>query len=143
MAFERIQVDPTLASMRAKLRTAGQEFTRRLQRANKAVAEEVARKARELYKAHYTQRSREGAKSIRPLATQTKAQVAIGSAKAPYGPGQNFGSNKLKRFAPKADPDRFLYRTVEDRREEIEEIHGEAVDEVMRDAFPERGLFDG
>jgi hypothetical protein len=137
MAFERIQVDPTLASMRAKLRTAGQEFTRRLQRANKAVAEEVARKARELYKAHYTQRSREGAKSIRPLATQTKAQVAIGSAKAPYGPGQNFGSNKLKRFAPKATPDRFIYATVEKEREAITERHNDLVSEVMKPVFPE------
>lgn len=139
MSFQRIYSDPPLSDMRRWLRAAGDHLPKRLQQANKAIAQEVADLARAKYRRHYVQRSGDGAKSIRALATQTRAQVAIGSAKAPYGPGQNFGSDRIKQFAPKARPDRFLYATIEAERDEIEEMHGEAVDEVMREAFPDGG----
>jgi hypothetical protein len=140
MPTDKIIVNPPLNIVRAQLRQAGGDFPKRLQQTNKEVAKDVADEGRAEYKRTYTQRSGEGAKSIRALATQTKAQVAIGGAKAPYGPGQNFGSNKLKKFAPKATPDRFLYATVDKRREEIEKQHGEMVDDLMDEAFPKDSL---
>lgn len=134
--FSRITTDPPLAEMRALLRSIEPGLSKGLQRANKEIAEDVAKKARSAYSARYQRRSGRGENSIRARATQTGGSVAIGGARAPYGPGQNFGSNHLKRFAPKANPDRFIYATVEAEREAIIERHDELVTEVMRPVFP-------
>jgi hypothetical protein len=133
---QKIIVDPPLAFFRSALRKAGAEFTKRLQKVNKSVAEDVAEGGRQEYRRTYTRRSGAGEKSIRALATQTRAQVAIGSARAPYGPGQNFGSNKLRQFAPKASPDRFLYATVAKQEDEIRAQHMAMVTDLMHEAYP-------
>lgn len=139
---QKIIVNPPLATVRAKLRMAGNGFPKKLQQVNKEIAKEVADETRQAYSSRYQTRSGAGAKSIRALATQTNAQVAIGGGKAPYVPGQNFGSNKIRRFAPKADPDKFLYVSVAKLREDIEEKHGEMVDELMDGAFPRTSATD-
>jgi hypothetical protein len=139
--IDRIIVDPPLTQIRADLRKAGKDFPKKLQKVNKEVAQAVAEDTREAYqRGRYTMRSGDGLKSIRALATQTRAQVAIGGARAPYLPGQNFGSNKVMQFAPKVNPDRFLYTTIAKRKEEIEKQHGEMVDDLMDEAFPRYGL---
>lgn len=138
--FSRITTDPPLAEMRRMLRGIAPELSKGLQRANKDVAGIVAEKTRGSYASYYQQGSGAGARSIRARATQTSSAVAIGGAKAPYLPGQNFGSNRLRRFAPKATPDRFLYTTVEKERDAIIERHNEEVDKVMRPVFPDGAL---
>lgn len=136
--MQRIVVNPSMAKFRAALRKAGAEFPKRLQQVNKSIAVEVADDTRDAYRrSRFRQRSGDGARSIRALATQTRAQVAIGSARAPYLPGQNFGSNRVRQFAPKARPDRFLFATVEKRKPEIEKDHREMVDDLMREAYPD------
>ncbi|CAB4173418.1 hypothetical protein UFOVP945_60, partial [uncultured Caudovirales phage] len=63
-----------------------------LQKVNRAAAETVAEEAERNYERLHPSKSGRGAKSIRSLASQTRAQVAFGSAKAPYIGGQEFGS---------------------------------------------------
>lgn len=139
MTFERIEVNPTFAEMRARLKQAGDGWPKRIQKANKSVAKKVADKAADKYPRHYRRRSGAAQRSIRALASQSKAQVAIGRATVPYAVGQNFGSKRrYPQFAPKAEPDRFIYATVAEEMSAIEEMHGKEIDAVFDEAFPER-----
>lgn len=135
--MQRIEVRPSMAKFRAALKKAGNDFPKKLQKVNKEVAKTVADDTREAYGNYYQRQSGAGERSIRALATQLKAQVAIGNTKAPYVPGQNFGSNRIRRFAPKAHPDRFLYKSVEKRRAKIIEEHSEMVRDLLHEAYPE------
>lgn len=58
-------------------------FPRDLQKANKGGANLIAEETRRRYERRYTRRSGRGARSIRALATQTRAQVALGSQRVP------------------------------------------------------------
>lgn len=132
-----IIVQPPMARFRAALRKAGAEFAKRLQKVNKHIAQVVADDTREAYGNRYQRQTGAGERSIRALATQLKAQVAIGNARAPYLPGQNFGSNRIRQFAPKAHPDRFLYASVAKRKASIEHDHREMVTDLLHEAYPE------
>ncbi|MGE3858114.1 MAG: hypothetical protein AB7G21_14240 [Dehalococcoidia bacterium] len=81
-----------LRAFRRELRGIGPEFPKALQQENKKFAQEVASSARDAYTALYKSRSGRGAASIRGLATQTSAQVAMGTARTPYMLGQEFGA---------------------------------------------------
>lgn len=88
-----------LREFRTELRNVSRDLPKELQKENKAIAQEVAGKARTAYQSLYQQRSGRGAASIRGLANQTRAQVAIGSARAPYVLGQEFGANQRQAVA--------------------------------------------
>lgn len=87
----RLTVDG-LREFRRELRGIDRELPKELQRENKQFANEVAGMARAAYVGIYTQRSGAGARSIRGLATQTSAAVAIGTQRTPYMLGQEFGA---------------------------------------------------
>lgn len=126
-----------LSELRRGLRAANANAPRLVQVANKKVAQTVAEKAEQRYARRYRSRSGRGATSIRALASQSRAQVALGGARAPYLPGQNFGSfGRYPQFVPKATPDRFLYRTIADERQRIEREYLDVVADVLREAFP-------
>ena len=85
-----------MKEFRADLRGLDKALLKELQKENKLVANEVAGHARAAYTGMHKQFSGRGASSIRGLASQTRAQVAIGSARAPYMLGQEFGANRYE-----------------------------------------------
>lgn len=116
---ERKVIVEGLDELRRDLRRASKEAPKLIQRANKTVAEGVALEARSKYIARY--RAGRASGSIRPLASQSRSQVAIGRPRLPYVLGQNFGSHqgpRKKQFPPVRKPDYFLYATVDARREQ-------------------------
>ena len=118
-----------LDELRRDLRRASQEAPKLIQRANKTVAEGVAHEARSKYIAAY--RAGPGASSIRPLASQRRAQVALGRERLPYVVGQNFGSNqgpRKRQFPPVRRPDYFLYATVDERKRQTEAEYFDVLD---------------
>lgn len=133
----RVNSDPTFKAFRAQLKQIDAELPKQLQQANKKIAVDVGDRAREKYQNRYPSRSGRGAKSIRGTATQTRAQVAAGSKRAPYVVGQNFGSKRFPQFPAKRDPDHFIYATVGELNGEIEDLYKDAVDDLMRVAFPQ------
>lgn len=133
----RIEADPTFKEFRRQLREVNNDLGKELQKANKRIATEVGKRARSKYERRYPGGRGRGARSIRGLATQTRAQVALGGKKTPYVVGQNFGSKRFPQFPPKRDPDHFLYETVGSMNDEIEDMYTDAVDDLTRQAFPE------
>jgi hypothetical protein len=90
-----------LEDFRRDLKVAGDGLDKRLQRTLKEAVAPIARDAQQRYdRLHPTalrrrtpgRRPGRGRRSIRALATQRRAQVAMGGKKAPYVLGQEFGS---------------------------------------------------
>jgi len=136
MAFQKILLTPPSSIYIAQMKQAEGDFDGALKAVNKEIATSVAESARSRYKSRYHSISGDGAKSIKALATQRRAQIGIGSKRAPYAQGQNFGSDRLMRFSPRREPDHFLYATLQKDREAIEEKHGQMIDDLMRKAYP-------
>ncbi|MGE0229974.1 MAG: hypothetical protein AB7I38_17015 [Dehalococcoidia bacterium] len=122
-------------------------YAKKLQVANKTVAETIAGRARARYQQQHQSRSGDGANSIRALATQQRAQVAFGSARAPYVPGQEFGSHggPGKRQFPAYVPSPsgrggrgyFFFPTLREETEDLPELYLKAIEEVLRPVFPD------
>lgn len=115
-------------------------LAKKLQRANKAAAEHIASAARGRYVAKHPSRSGKGAASIRGLASQSRAQVAFGSARAPYVVGQEFGSNRFRQFSPwsgkgpggRGSEGNFVYPAIRAEAEKLPEIYADLLDEALR-----------
>lgn len=123
-----------LKEFRSALRQGGKELPKELQKVNKAFAADVAGDVRSKYTLAHPSRSGRGAQSIRALASQTRAQVAIGSARASYVLGQNFGSHqgpRKKQFRPVRKPDYFLYRTLEQRDKDLRDDYDELLEGLV------------
>jgi hypothetical protein len=125
-----------LAELRSALKAADSKAPKALQKANKAVAKRVADKVQQKYSRRYRSVSGKGQRSIRALATATKAQVALGSTGVPYLVGQNFGSRRFRQFMTPATPDYFLFRTWEEERDHTMDTFVDMLDEVLSEAFP-------
>ena len=98
----RIEIQGAREFRRA-LRDLGPQYTRLVQQANKQAAAEVAAAARSKFEAQHPSRTGHGIASIRPLATQTRAQVALGGVRVPYIQGLEFGSHqgpRKRQFPP-------------------------------------------
>lgn len=123
-----------LNEFRRALREGGKELPKELQKVNKAFAADVAGDVRGKYMLAHPSRSGRGAQSIRALASQTRAQVALGSARAPYVLGQNFGSHqgpRKKQFRSVRKPDYFLYRTLEQRDKDLRDDYDELLEGLV------------
>lgn len=136
-----------LRELRKGLRAAVDASPAQLRVANKRVAEdvvlpEVQRRAT----AHTSPAGRWGhvaLATIRALATQTSASVAIGNnTTATYALGKNFGSIRFKQFLPHGggDPDYALYSGIGATRAATIEAYGDAIDTLTHEAFPD-GVF--
>lgn len=78
--------------------------------------------------------------TIRALATQTSASIAIGNnTTATYALGKNFGSIRYRQFLPwgNGDPDYALYGGIGATRARTIETYGDMIDTLLRDAFPQ------
>jgi hypothetical protein len=69
--------------------------------------------------------------SIRGKGTTTGASL-VAFKGIPWGPGWNFGSSGGHRqFPAKATPDHHLYKTVEDKRDEIVNVFADAIGDAL------------
>lgn len=132
-----ISLDPSTSEVRKKLKAAGNGLEKALQKVFKKHATHVAVIMKDKYDEDHHQVSGEGLKSIRPYATQTSASVQIGSAKAPYMLGQNFGANGMARFPSRGHPDYYLYENVYKELPSMNADHAKEVDALMKEAFPD------
>lgn len=137
----KLRVDG-LRELRKELRAIDAAFPKELRAANKQVAEQVVvPEARR--RAGALTRPRVGSRllaTIRALASQTSATVAMGGARTPYARGMEFGSIRRKQFAPWRGNDRnagyFLYPTIRERSDDIVETYSRVIDELTERAFP-------
>lgn len=129
------------------LRALDKDLPKELRKANLAAAEIVAKGAT----AKATSLGGVAAKaapSIKALAQQRSASVRIGGARHPYAMGAEFGGGKYGKgnptprgghttqFGAFSRSGRFLYPTIADKREEVVEEYGKAIDRLTDKAFP-------
>lgn len=93
MATSTLRVEG-LRELRSDLRALDRTLPKSIQAANKDFAQEVAGVVRGVYQGQHPAKSGRGAASIRGLGSQSRATVAIGSVRAPYMLGQEFGANR-------------------------------------------------
>lgn len=102
---------------------------------HKAIADVLVPRVRAAYSLRYPPRTGRGAASIRSVATQKSAGIRAGSARAPYLPGQEWGSRRYKQFGARAANGRFLYPTVKRAIPETQRRYAVAVQRVLDKAI--------
>lgn len=146
MATDALRVDG-LAEFRRELKAAGAEMPRALQKVNKAQATKVVYGARRLYESSgYRPRTkRTQRRGLRALASQTRAQVALGAATVPWAAGQEFGSRgRFPQFmrgvsrGGRGARGNFFYPAIRAARPRLEDEYLDALDALSRRAFPGR-----
>lgn len=79
-----------------------------------------------------------GVATIRALATQKSAAVALGKSSVPYTGGHEWGSaGRYRQFPPKSSEGYILFPSVKAKQPEILEAAGKAIEKVSREAFPD------
>lgn len=136
-----------LRELARELRDADPKYAKRLQVANKSIAETIASRARTRYEHLHKSQSGDGASSIRALATAQRAQVAFGSAKVLYLAGQEFGSyggpgkEQFPAYVPSASGrggrGYFFFPTLREETDDLPELYLKELDEVLRPIFPD------
>ncbi len=126
-----------LKELRRELKQVDADFPKQLRKANKAVADLVAEGTRSAF-------SRMGgsapkvAPTVKALAQQVRAQVKVGGGSgvgAEVAMGNLFGSRRYSQFPP---PGQYaLYPTIAEKADEIVETYADAVDDLMKRAFPD------
>lgn len=133
-----------LSDFRRGLSRANRDLGKKVGQANKALGERVVGNARSRYARHYTVRTGRTQRSIRASASQTRAQVKLGTQRTPWALGQEFGSDRLPRFRPwtgkapggKGSHGRFFYPAIREESEGIKQDYLKVLDTVVREAFP-------
>jgi hypothetical protein len=75
--------------------------------------------------------------SIRGKGTTTAATLTAGKG-VPHFAGWNFGSSgRFRQFPAKTKPDYNLYKAVENKREEIQDVFLDKIGEALDTAFPD------
>lgn len=121
-------------------------FDRGLRPVLKSFADDAALRVRIAYGVFYQRRDGHGQASIRSLASIDRASVAIGGVKAPYMIGQEFGSDRLKRFAPRTpsyeggSEGRFLYPTLRAALPDLADELWDAIDGFVGPVFSGGGV---
>lgn len=140
-----IQVEG-LKELQQELRRVDKSWAKELQKSNKAVAEsEVvpyararAQESRSSYAGGSTRLGSRGVNSIRAGAKQRAALVRAGGARVPYYHGHEWGTKgNYPQFPGATKEGHIIYPVLTERREQIIERYGNAVDELMKRAFPE------
>ena len=133
-----------LQQLSRDLKAIDPKLGKELQKVNKAAVETAAKAARSAYSGLHRQRSGKGVKSIRALASQTRAQVALGSSSAPYMLGQEFGSHQgpHKQQFPGyrgngSEAGYFFYPAIRDEAEKLTETYTKALDHLIKPVFPD------
>lgn len=111
-----------------------------------AFAATEATRVRARYREYYPTVDGHGSASILPFATGSRAGISIGSARAPYMIGQEFGSYRYRQFSPWTglaaagigSRGRFLYPQLREDRDELIEGIADRIFDIVSVAFPER-----
>jgi hypothetical protein len=74
--------------------------------------------------------------TIRPLAAQTKAYVAVGLASVPWTMGHEFGSARYLQFPAVRKGGYNVFPAVAERTDDVIDVYGRLLDDVAREAFP-------
>lgn len=128
------------------LKEADKKYSKELRAANVAASRRVVTRA----KAIAAMRGGVAAKaatSLRALASVKGAQIKLGGDRYPYALGAEFGSLQFRQFPTwrgnqwvawgTSGVGYFLHPAIRDQYDEIVEEYGEAIDRIMRDAFPD------
>lgn len=124
-----------LRELRNELRAIDGRMQRELQKANKrAAADVIVPAARHLAEGRHNPKwGHEAIGTIRALATQTRAQVALGSAKVTWAAGHEFGSIKYKQFPPSIGYKAggyALYAAIDQEQEQLVGVYGDLLQEL-------------
>lgn len=141
----RMQVDlEGMREFRKHLRNVDKSLTKEIGRMHKRLADEVvmpgvrdrAGQSRSALSGGSTRLGSAGAKDIKPRGTQKAASIIAGK-KTPYLMGHEWGSKNYGQF-PSASKEGYIIRpAIAEKREEIIEKYGEALDAAVKPAFPE------
>jgi hypothetical protein len=141
-----------LKELRQELKRAGDEFPQQLRDTNFAVADRIVvpvarrnayavRALVPVAKRHRTDKGHwaDFPNSIRALASQTRATVALGSnrKKDAWIVSENFGSISKRQFAPLGHPDHALYKAIEEVKPRVIEEYGDMIQRLASKAFPD------
>lgn len=138
-----------LARFRAGLRQFGREAAKELQRLLQAAAQRALPRAQARYRSQFhtgTGQGKHTEDTLAARASQTGAALAFGGAKFPWGPGQEFGSNRYRQFFPytgkgpngKGSWGRVIFPTVREEAEPIARDLEPALEALARrTAFPD------
>lgn len=128
-----------LREMLSSLRDVDKALPKQVTAASKRVADVVADKTRASFSAR-SGVAPKVAKSVRAQGQARAAYVRIGDSSTPFWGGAEFGSIRFKQFeswrGSGPDAGYSLYPSIRASRDDIVRIYGDAVDEVLRRAFP-------
>lgn len=134
------RIDVTgLKELRRELKAADAAFPKQLQKANKAVAELVADGTRSAFQS-MAGSAPKVAPTVKALAQQTRAQVRVGGGSgtgAEVAMGNLWGSKRFKQFPPPVAGGYALYPTLAAKSDEIVDAYGDALDDLLKRAFPD------
>jgi hypothetical protein len=128
----RVQVSG-LKEVAKALRQAPARLDKRLKKANQTA---ITRAVVPAVKKGAPRKSGRLARSVRGLATAKRAQLAVGSnVRVPYAGVINFGWP-----AHNIQPQEFIYRGIEQSRDEILDIYVDELDQVAKEIAPQGKL---
>lgn len=133
-----------LDEFRRELKRLGKEATKLLNDTLKRALSPAQRQARREYVARY--RSGRTERTIKARSSGRATGLAFGGPRYPYAPGQEFGSNRYKQFAPWSGPapggkgsqGRFIFPAVRAQAKPVErELQRGFLEVARRTAFRE------
>lgn len=133
-----------LRELRRELRAIDRQLPQEVRRLNREVGQRIvlpeaqrrARQSRTTVKGRRTHLGGRGVATIRVTASQGRAQLVGGGARAPYYAGHEWGSRGAYPQFPIANRGGYiLYPAVAAKREEIVEAYGDGLEALMRRVF--------
>lgn len=116
------------------------DLNKDLAQANKKAAEMVAAKARGKAESLGSVLAK-AAPSIKAAAQQRQAAINLGGSQYPFALGAEFGGGRrptTRQFKPWLGHTGYaLYPTIRETREQFIDVYADAIDELMRRAFPD------
>lgn len=139
-----------LRELRRALKQVEETLPRELRATNKRVVEQVVlpearrrgQQTRLNVAGRETRLGSRGVATIRPVASQTSAGIAMGGARAPWAVGHEWGSTgRYPQFPARPtggpSPGFILYPVVREKQQEIVAAYTAAIEPLLRHAFPE------
>lgn len=141
----RLQVDiEGMKEFRKHIKSVDKRLTKEIGRMHKQLASDVvmpavrdrAGQSRTALSGGTTRLGSAGARDIKPKGTQKAAQIVAGK-KTPYMMGHEWGSKTYGQF-PSATKEGYIIRpAIAEKRPEVLEKYGEALDAAVKPAFPD------
>ena len=128
-----------LKELRKELKAADAAFPKELQKANKKVAELVAEGTREAFSSMAGSAPKVAA-TVKAYASGARAQVKVGGGggvAAEVAMGNLWGSGRFKQFPARVADGYALYPTMKARNDQIVDLYGDMVDDLLHRAFPD------